>query len=134
MFDSCHLTFCSIVSNFVCTSLGWTVCLKEVQFQNAYEKSEQVITLKMVDQRRLDFYVVLTMSLCILESEQISVNKFTILSQTILKLGIQNLGSYMRLTCEYELDILSNPKVSLAKIHGENYMNLRLLLGLPSFV
>ena len=30
----------------------------------------------------------------------------------------------MRLTCEYELDILSNTKVSLAKDHGENYMKL----------
>ena len=58
-----------------------------------------------------------------------NVNKFVILSQTVLKLGIQNLGSYMRLTCEYELDILSNTKISLAKIHGENYMNFRLLLA-----
>ena len=35
----------------------------------------------------------------------------------------------MRLTFEYEFDILSNTKVSLAKIHGENYMNFRLLLA-----
>ena len=37
----------------------------------------------------------------------------------------------MRLTCEYELDILSNTKVSLAKVHdhGENYMKLRPLLA-----
>ena len=82
----------------------------------------------MVDQRRSDFYVVLPMSLCILESKQ-NVNKFVILSQTILKLGIQNLGSYMRITFEYELDVLSNTKVSLTKIHGENYMNFRLLLA-----
>ena len=34
----------------------------------------------------------------------------------------------MRLTFEYELAILLNTKVSLAKIHGENYMNFRLLL------
>ena len=31
----------------------------------------------------------------------------------------------MRLTCEYEFDILSNTKGSLAKDHGENYMMLR---------
>ena len=31
----------------------------------------------------------------------------------------------MRLTCEYELDILSNTKGSLAKDQGENYMKLR---------
>ena len=34
----------------------------------------------------------------------------------------------MKLTFEYELDILSNTKVSLAKIHGENNINFRLLL------
>ena len=74
MLDSCHLTFCSIVSNLVCTSLGWTVCLKEVQFQNACEKSEQTIMLKMVDQGRSDFYVVLTMSLRTLESKQMLIS------------------------------------------------------------
>ena len=35
----------------------------------------------------------------------------------------------MRLTCEYELDILSNTKSSLAKDHGENYMKLRPFLA-----
>ena len=35
----------------------------------------------------------------------------------------------MRLTCEYELDILLNIKVSLAKVQGENYMKLRPLLA-----
>ena len=35
----------------------------------------------------------------------------------------------MRLSCEYELDILSNTKVSLAKVHGENYIKLRPLLA-----
>ena len=57
-----------------------------------------------------------------------NVNKFAILSQTVLKLGIKNLGSYMRLSFEYQHDILSNTKVSLAKIHGVNYMNFRLLM------
>ena len=74
MLDSCHLTFCPIVSDFVCTSLGWTISLKEVQFQNAYEKSEYKITLKMVDQGRSDFYVVLTMSLCVLKSKQMLIS------------------------------------------------------------
>ena len=40
----------------------------------------------------------------------------------------------MRLTCEYELDILSNTKVILTKINGENYMNFQTASGLPSFV
>ena len=35
----------------------------------------------------------------------------------------------MRLTCEYELDILSNTKVSLAKGHGENYIKFRQFLA-----
>ena len=35
----------------------------------------------------------------------------------------------MRLTCEYELDILSNTKVGHAKVHSENYMKLRPLLA-----
>ena len=34
----------------------------------------------------------------------------------------------MRLTCEYEFDILSATKGSLAKDHGENYMMLRPLM------
>ena len=64
------------------------------------------------------------MSLCVLEST--NVNKFAILRHTVLTLGTQNLGSYVRLTCgEYELDIVSTAKVSLAKDHGENYMKLR---------
>ena len=132
MLDSCHLTFCSIVSNFVCTSLRYTSCLKEVPFQNAYEKSEWVITLKIVDKRGPDLNVVLIMRLCILESKQMLIS-FAILSQTVSKLGIQNLGSYMSLTCEYELDILSNNKVSLATIHCKNYVNFRLLLACHLF-
>ena len=34
----------------------------------------------------------------------------------------------MNLTCEYELDILPNTKVSPAKDHGENYMKVILPL------
>ena len=87
-----------------------------------------MITLTMVDQGRSDFYVVLTMSLRALESKQMLI---TLLFKVIqfLKLGIQNLGSYMGLTCEYELDILSNTKGSLAKDHGENNMKLRPFLA-----
>ena len=35
----------------------------------------------------------------------------------------------MRLASEYELDILANIKVSLAKVHGESYIKLRPLLA-----
>ena len=34
----------------------------------------------------------------------------------------------MKLTCEYEPDILSNSKVSLTKDHGQNDMKLRSFL------
>ena len=64
------------------------------------------------------------MSLRALESKQMLVSLLQ-----FLKLGTQNLGSYMRLTCEYELDILSNTKGSLAKNHGENNMKLRPFLA-----
>ena len=84
----------------------------------------------MVDQGRSDFYEVLTMSPCVRESKQMFISLLFKVIQ-VLKLGTQNLGSYMRLTCEYELDILSNTKGSLAKNHGENYMKLRLFLARP---
>ena len=86
-----------------------------------------MITLTMVDQGRSDFYIVLTMSLRALESKQMLIS---LLFKVIhfLKLGTQNLGSYMGLTCEYELDILSNTKGSLAKDHSENNMKLRPFL------
>ena len=64
------------------------------------------------------------MSLCVLESKRMLISLLFIVIQ-YLKSGTQNLGSYMRLTCEYELDILSNTKGSLGKDHGENNMNLR---------
>ena len=35
----------------------------------------------------------------------------------------------MRLTCEYELDILSDTEGSLVKDHAENYMKLRPFLA-----
>ena len=54
-----------------------------------------------------------------------NVNKFGISNHTALKLAIQALRSYLNQTCEYELQILSNTKVSAAKDHGENYMNVR---------
>ena len=74
-----------------------------------------MITLTMVDQGRSDFYVVLTMSLRALESKQMLISLLFKVIQ-FLKLGTQNLGSYMGLTCEYELDILSNTKGSLQRI------------------
>ena len=75
----------------------------------------------MVDQRRSDFYVVLTMNICILESKQMLISCY-------FKSNSCKIRCAKRLTFEYELDILSNTKVSLAKIHGENYMNFKLLL------
>ena len=44
------------------------------------------------------------------------------------KLDEQALGSYSKLTCEYELHILPNRKVSTAKDHGKNYMKVRALM------
>ena len=83
----------------------------------------------MVDQGRPDFYVVLTMSLRAFESNQMLISLVFKVIQ-FLKLGTQNLGSYMRLTCEYELDILTNAKGRLAKDHGENNMKLRPFLAI----
>ena len=42
-----------------------------------------------------------------------------------LKLDRQVLRNYLKLTCEYELYILSNTKVGAAKDRDENYMNIR---------
>ena len=68
------------------------------------------------------------MSLRALESKQMLISLLLKVIQ-FLKLGTQNLGSYMRLTCEYSLDILSYTKGSLAKDHGENNMKLRPFLA-----
>ena len=57
-----------------------------------------------------------------------NVNKFDISSHTAFKFDKQALRSYLKLTCEYELNILPNTKVSAAKDHGENYMKVRPLL------
>ena len=40
-------------------------------------------------------------------------------------LRVHGLRSYLKLTCEYELHILPNTKVSAAKDHGKNYMKAR---------
>ena len=42
-----------------------------------------------------------------------------------LKLGIQALRSCLRLPRKYDLHILSNTKVNVAKDHGENFMKVR---------
>ena len=78
----------------------------------------------MADQERSDFCVVFTMSFCTIESKQTLI-KFAISTHTALKLGIQALRSYLKLTCEYELHTLSNAKVGAAKDHGGNYMKVR---------
>ena len=53
------------------------------------------------------------------------VNKFAISSNTALIRAIQALRSQLKLTCEHELHILSNKKVSAAEDHGKNYMKVR---------
>ena len=57
-----------------------------------------------------------------------NVNKFAISIDHALKLGIQALGSYLRLTFEYELHTLPKTKVSTTKDHGENDIKLRPIL------
>ena len=50
--------------------------------------------------------------------------EFAILNRVALKPAIQALRSYMKLTCENELHVFSDTKVSVAKDVGENYMNV----------
>ena len=57
-----------------------------------------------------------------------NVYKFAVWNRVALKSGIHALRSYMELTCENELHIFSNTKVSAAKDHGKNYMNVWLPL------
>ena len=83
-----------------------------------------MITLKMADQARSDFYVVFTMSLCALRIKTI-VNKFAISNYTALILDVHAFRSYLKLIGEYELHSLQNKKVSGAKDHGKNYIKLR---------
>ena len=60
-----------------------------------------MITFKMADQGRFDFYVVFTMSLCALGLKHI-VDKFAV------SLGVHALRNYLKLIYEYELRILLN--------------------------
>ena len=53
-----------------------------------------------------------------------NVNKFALSTHTALKLRIQALGRYLKLTCEYKLHILPNTKVAAAKDQGENYIKV----------
>ena len=118
MLDSWHVTFCSVVSNFAHSwggQFAWKKCNFKMHIKiwiGDYAKdggSEEVWLLCSFNHEHLHTWI------------KTNVNEFAILSQTVAKLGVQNLESYMRLKFEYELDILSNTKVSLAKIHGENY-------------
>ena len=70
----------------------------------------------MADQRRFVFSVGFIMSLCTFELKQ------TLMDRMALKLRIHALRNYLKLTCEYELHILPNKKVSAAKGHGQNYI------------
>ena len=88
---------------------------------------QSTITLNTGDQGRYDFCVVFTMSLCAIKSQQ-NVNKLTISNHVALKLAIEALKSYLKLTCQYQFHILLNEKVSAAKDHGKNYMKVRLPL------
>ena len=73
----------------------------------------------MADNGRSDFCVVFTMSLCALESKQM------LISLAALKLGTQSLRSYLKVSCQYDVHIFPNTKVTIAKDHGENYMKVR---------
>ena len=68
-----------------------------------------MITLKMADQGRSDFYAVFS-------------------NHTALILDMHALRSYLKLICEYELHNLPNKKVSSAKDHSKNCINVRPLL------
>ena len=79
----------------------------------------------MADKGRSDFYVVFTMSLCALRFKKTFLNKLAILNCTALKLGVQALRSYLKVTCKYELYILPDTIISAAKDHSKNYMKVR---------
>ena len=64
------------------------------------------------------------MSLCA-NSIKTHVNKYAISTDTALKLGIQALRSYLKMTCEYELYTLSNERVGATKGYGKNHMKVR---------
>ena len=91
---------------------------------SALTAAKQTITLKMGDQGRSEL-------LCSFYHEPLptsvktNINKFGTSSHTAFKLDKKALRSYLKLTCEYELHILPNTKVSAAKDHGENYMKAR---------
>ena len=53
------------------------------------------------------------------------INKFAISNHMALILRVDALRSYLKLICEYELHILLNKKVSVAKDHGKSYINVR---------
>ena len=84
---------------------------------------QQTITLKMADQGRSDFYLVLTVSLCVLGLKQL--NKFAISNHTALILGVHALRSYLKRICEYELVAYQIKKVSGTEDHGKNYIKVR---------
>ena len=77
----------------------------------------------MAGRRRSDFCVDFTMSLCPPKLKK--VNKLTTSNHTALKLRIHVLRSYLKVTCECDLHILPNRKVSAANDHGKNYIKVR---------
>ena len=73
------------------------------------------LATSLADQGRSDVCVVFTMSLCTLELKQTVIS---LLCHTALKLGEQAPKSYLKISCEFQLHILSNKKVSAAKDYG----------------
>ena len=83
-----------------------------------------MITQKMADQGRSDFYVAFTVSFFALELKQTSTS-LLFQAITAVKLGIHALRSFLNVICEQEFHILPNRKVGAAKHHGKNYTKVR---------
>ena len=83
-----------------------------------------MITLKMADKGRSDFYVVFTMSVCALGVKQLLI---CLLFQIIrLRYHVCMLSeANLKLIYECELHSLPNKTASGAKDHGKNYIKIR---------
>ena len=76
---------------------------------------KKTITQKMADQERPDFCLVFTMSLACTWIKT-NVNKFAISTHTALKLGIQALGSHLKLTSDMSFISYQIQKLALQRI------------------
>ena len=61
------------------------------------------------------------------------MNNLAISNHTALKLGTQALRSYLKVSCQYELYILLNTRVSVAKDHDIKLNEGQTTHGPPSF-